>query len=232
MAFKRHSENLTIGPVRLRFPTLFVPEQVKLNGVPKGDPLFSAGLVIKGNPVLVEQIRSAQERLVTASWQGVPVPQKFRWALQWGPDVYPGDPNLEGCCIVNSNTRHDMPPEVYKILSTGPAGRVHAPVPDNEQWRVFSGAQAWVNIGLYTYQNSMTSGGIAAGLNIVFLTGKDVGRFDAKVNASAVLAALPDEAFSLSDRAPPIPQFPGSHRSASAEQTIPAGPADDDDIPW
>ena len=212
MAYKKASFQMTVGPARLAFPTLFHPESVKLNGVPKGDPIYSARLVFEPDCPVLAKIDAEMKRIAAEAWSDGRYPSSFWWPVQQGSQAYPNDPNVQGKVIINASskayathsdpgsgrdpdsaTRYRQmlsPPEVYTVVNHS-GQMIPVPLPENEQFKVFSGCEAFVNVGFYMFSNSANDGGIGVGLNIVYLTGRDVGRFDARVSAAGGLAGDP-----------------------------------------
>ncbi len=208
MAYKKASFQMTVGPCRLAFPNLFNPEPVKLSGISKGDPIYSARLVFEpDNPVLAK-IEAEMKRIAAEAWSDGRYPSSFWWPIQQGSQAHPNDPNVQGKVFINASTSMDRPPEVYTVANHG-GQMVPVALPGNEQFKVFSGCEAFVNVGVFTFSNSATDGGIGVGLNIVYLTGRDVGRFDARVGAAGGLAGLSPDAFSFGPQAPVPVGVPG-----------------------
>jgi hypothetical protein len=206
MPFRKANHTFApIGPVRLSFPQLFEAKPVTFQGQPKGDPIFNARIVIPKDHPMVPEIQRVSKELAAQSWADVAPPAQFHWALQWGPQAYPNDENLADCWIINANARAESPPQVTKA---GPQGQVLTVNPETERWMVFSGCEAFVSIGFFTYQPSAQNGGIGAGLNAVFLTGRDVGRFDSRVSATTAFADVAKQ-YAASPAAPPPGSMPG-----------------------
>jgi hypothetical protein len=237
MAYKKESFQMTVGPCRLAFPTLFHPEQVKLNGVPKGDPIYSARLVFEPDCPVLARIDAEMRRIAEEAWpapaQGetrARFPSSFWWPIQQGSQAYPNDAHAQGKVVINASSkafekssdssrdhapdgvnqyhRKLPPPEVYTVVNHS-GQMIPVSLPKDERFKVFSGCEAFVNVGFFTFQNSVNDGGIGVGLNIVYLTGRDVGRFDARVTAAAGLAGLPPDAFSFGPQAPVPLGVPG-----------------------
>jgi hypothetical protein len=95
--------------------------------------------------------------------------------------------------------------------------------PETERWMVFSGCEAFVSIGFFTYQPSAKNGGIGAGLNAVFLTGRDVGRFDSRVSATTAFADVAKQ-YAASPAAPPPGSMPGGDPYGAPPPAGPSGP--------
>jgi hypothetical protein len=180
--------------VRLGFPNLLEANPVTYNGQPKGDPIYSARIVIhKDQAETVELIKRMMDEIAREAWKDAPAPSEFHWALQWGPQAYPGDKNVEDCWVMNANARLNSPPEVVK--PSNQPGVFLALDPHNPADRnlVFSGMEAYVSIGLFAYQSTAREGGIGCGLNAVLCTGRDVGRFDSRVSANTAFANVAGE---------------------------------------
>ena len=211
------------NPVRLRFPTLFSPKPIMLGGQPKGDPFFSAGLVIPNDDTEnVTTLQEAIKQIAGAAWADVTAPSQFHWPLQWGPTAYPNDANLENCWVLNANAKADNQPAVLKF---GAQQGMYIPVTEAEQHLVFSGCEAYVSLGLFSYQNSPTVGGIGCGLNLVLLTQRDVGRFDSRVSASQAFGDLDPSQFGPASGAPApqgMPQAPAPQGMPQAPTSAPA----------
>jgi hypothetical protein len=229
MAYKKASFQMTVGPTRLAFPKLFTPEAVKLNGVPKGDPIYSARLVFEPDCPVLARIDAEMKRISAEAWPDGRYPNSFWWPVQQGSQASPNDPNVQGKVIINTSTSMERPPEVYTVTNHG-GQMMPIPLPKDEQFKVFSGCEAFVNVGFYTFSNSANDGGIGVGLNIVYLTGRDVGRFDARVSAAAGLVGISPDAFSFGPQAPvpvgvPGPEQGGFPGPAAGPQGSFPGPA-------
>ena len=173
------------------------------------------------------------KRISAEAWPDGRYPNSFWWPVQQGSQACPNDPNVQGKVIINTSTSMERPPEVYTVANHG-GQMMPIPLPENEQFKVFSGCEAFVNVGFYTFSNSANDGGIGVGLNIVYLTGRDVGRFDARVSAAGGLVGISPDAFSFGPQAPvpvgvPGPEqggFPGAGPAAAPQGGFPgAGPA-------
>lgn len=172
----------TAQAIRLAFPDLFEPRQVVMNGKPSGDPRFSARLVIHNTQKSVlDQLRAAIEEVRAKAWPDGQTPMQFREPLVEAKVVYPKDPNLKDCWVVNAAAKENNPPQVVRRMN----GMNIALDPNNPTDRqlVFSGMEAYVSIGFFSYQMTPTTGGIGCGLNAVLVTQRDVGRFDSRISA-------------------------------------------------
>lgn len=194
MPYQKASETIkhTVEPVRLAFPDLFEPRQVTIAGKPTGDPRYSARIVIhESQTEVLEQLRKAIAAVKAKAWADGNLPSQFHEPLVEAALAYPKDANLVGCWIVNANARANSPPQVVRK----DRGRLIDLNPDNpaDRQMVYSGMQAVVSVGLFSYQTTAQAGGIGCGLNAVLATGEDVGRFDARITAASAFGDLLDD---------------------------------------
>lgn len=200
-------------PVRLRFPNLFEAKPIVKNGQAIGAPIFSAGLVVPADHTdVVEVFQNAQAAIVNQSWPGENLPPAFHWAFAPAEMVAPKDANCAGCYLANANAKADRPPQVFmRNPAFDPAkpqdpitNPPRIPIPVDQRHLVYSGVEAWVSIGLYSYAMSATNLGIGCGLNQVLITGRDLGRFDGRVTEQEAFGDLPDDAYVAVTAPPPV----------------------------
>ena len=191
MPYKKatHTFNRLSAPGRLAFPTLFAPERIKIQGQPTGDPRYSARLVIhKDNTAVLQEIEAALEKIAAEAWADIPRPVNFHWPLKNAAVAYPNDGNLTDCFVINTKARQESPPSVMRWGPNGELLTIRAGSSDMAM--VFSGCEAYVSCAFYSYQTTSQNGGIGAGLNAVLVTGRDVGRFDARITGAAAFGDL------------------------------------------
>lgn len=184
--------SFTIPYVQLGYPHLWEARPIMQQGRPIGDPRFSANLVLPANPDprIIEQIKGA----IVAAWEAKwPDPAKrpplasLRVPLVWGDTAFPEDPNCQGRWVVLCAAKADSPPQVVEDLN---GSGLYTQVTDRA--KVYPGAEAHVNVGIYGYDLGQQSRGIAAGLNGVILTGRPVNRFDSKPTITQMAAGIGD----------------------------------------
>ena len=211
MPYKKANRQIkrTSTPVRLSFPELFEPRVPVINGKPSGDPKFSARIVIPAsNTQLLAEVERLIEEVKNEAWADGGVPMKFETPLKDANRAYPQDANIKDCFVLNGKSVASSPPIVVKA---GPIKGKPVPVdPSSDRSLIFSGMEAYVSIALYSYLNTPADGGIAVGLNAVYVTQRDVGRFDSRVSAESAFGdiAEADEAanpFEGMASAPPPP---------------------------
>ncbi len=204
-----------VEPVRLRFPALWEPKPVMLDGRPTGDPIYSAGIVIYAEQAqLLQQITQIQKQIATNAWisQGLDIPPGFRWALKTKAEAAPKDTNLpEDAFILNAYQKDlSSPPEMYM---RDPQGNLVLLDPERHRNLIFSGVQVWASVGFFSYNKSMQNQGIGCGLNSILITGRDVGRYDAKMSGEQAFGDIPqDQAVS------PVTAPPGAGTQGAAGQ--------------
>ena len=229
MAFQKKSVQISrvCAPVRLRFPQLFEPKQIRINGVLSGEPLYSAGLVIMPDQVdVIKQIGEVQQQLVQDSWlsQGVQPPADFHWAMNLASVVAPNDANLPpGAMLINTYEKNlDKPPRIFYRDASGTLCKLE------DRTQIFSGAQIWASLGLFSYMSSALKGGIGCALNLSCITGVDVGRFDGQMSAEAAFGDLDETQAASPSMAPPTAMggapAPGGYPGAVPGQPAPGMP--------
>lgn len=212
------STHLTVWWARLSFPKVWRPEQIQIGGRPKGDPKFSACIVIPNSQAeMIKQIQAAEKEIIAKAWPDNDAPGKFHHALQNGSVARPNDPNLADAWIINAYASADSPPDIVESgTSPGQYIRLDA---EKDQQKVYSGAEAHVSIGLFAYQSTANEGGIGAGLNVLCMTGREFPRFDNRQTAASAFGTGPSSA-------PPPPPEPGPGAPPSTAPDM--GPDDTD----
>lgn len=209
----------TLYFARLGFPHILDPKPVTQNGREIGDPRFSCNVHLDTvDPALIHQIKLdilaayaekwpttlAHRPALPCTLDSAPetwtnkLPGYCRIPLVWGPRDFPEDANAKGYVLI-TGAKADSPPTVVEL-------RANQPVPLSDRAKVYPGCEAHVSVGVFAYQVSASSPGIAAGLNGVALTGRDLGRFDSRPGLQQMFGNLPPEAPApMATNTPPAP---------------------------
>ncbi len=207
---KKSNRQLTVFWSRLSFPVVWEPKPVKIGGIPKGAPIFSATVVIENCPehaATIQKIQQNEDEIIAEAWpDGAPVGLKR--ALKWGPHAHPNDRNLTNAYVLHANAKQEDPPQV--VMEDPPSsGIARALGAEEGRPLVYSGCEAHVSVGLFAY-GANAEGGVGCALNMVMVTGRRFGRFDNRASANDVLANLPSTApppAPAGATPPPAPQF-------------------------
>jgi len=160
------SQDLVLENVVISYPTLFVPKQI--NG--KGDPKFSATLILPAN-FDWGRVQAAAQEAITAKF-GASVPANLR--MPWKDATEDGFP---GQFKVNA----------YSDRAIQVVDQQVQPVMDQNQ--IFAGCIVNAYIRLYGYPNN--GGGVAAGLNIIqIVNNTTVTRLDNAKSAKEVFQPI------------------------------------------
>ena len=211
---------MAIPYVRLHFPHLKEPHQIKINGVPTGDPRFGSNLVFPAgvesfNPALIPSIKQAITEAWVKKWPDPtkrPPLETLRQPLVWGPTEWPDDKTVAGCWVLIAAAREKDPPACVTA-----DGRQIQDAGDPAWAAFYPGAEVHANLGFFGYDTSKTSRGISCGLNGVRLTGRQLPRFDSRPNVAQMFQDIPASA--------PPPPVEGYEETAAPVQGeyIPAG---------
>ncbi len=214
---KKINRQITGWYARLSFPKVFVPEPVKLDGQPSGAPVFSVMLCWDMNDpataVEVQRLQGIEEDMMRTAFEGEAIPPGFKRALKKGAVVRPNDPNLAGMWVMNAYASEDSPPSVVEDDGRGNSLVI------TDRSKVYSGCEAHVAVGLFTYRKSSVNTGIGCGLNIIKITGRSFPRFDNRQTA--------DQAFK--ETPPQAPAAPTAPAAGMAQEPV---ATEDDGIKW
>ena len=155
------SRQLELYYVRLGFPNIWEAKPIMMNGRPKGDPIFSAQVVIDAyDPnlaAMVQKIQQAENEIIAIAWPNG-VPAVFKKGLMWGPEVHPKDKNVATSWVLHANAKAEDPPQV--VMENPPGSGVTVPLTkETARDLVYSGCEAHVGIGLFDYTRSAGDGG-------------------------------------------------------------------------
>lgn len=218
---KKINRQLKLYFARLGFPKIWDAEPIVIAGQPKGDPQYSTQVAIDAyDPFfadIIAKIQQAEQEIVAEAWPEGP-PSILKRALMWGPEAHPKDPNLTKSWVLHANAKQDQPPT---ILVENPAGSRNMVTLTKEAGRelIYSGCEAHVAVGLFSYTRTATDGGIGCALNLVIPTGRAFPRFDNRATGASMVEDMPTGA-------PVAPELPGMPPEQGAPQAppSPAGP--------
>jgi hypothetical protein len=186
--------------------------------------------VIPADSPVVAQIKEILTKLANTSFPGQGIATPGMHLPLSDPAKHPKDsqdPNYQGMMLLNCSAKQNNPPQVVKRVN----GQYIAINPDTERALIYSGMESYVSVGFFTYFTSGTSFGIGCALNLVLVTGHDVGRFDGRATAESAFAGLPQGADFSAAPPPPPPATPAPQQAPN-----PGGPADpgvgDGGVPW
>jgi len=225
MAFQKASANYTTKtePVRLAFPKLFEPQAILINGQPQGDPRFSAMAVIPKTSPIIAEIKQIITGIAQQSFpqQGIATPGMHLPLIDPAQhSKHSQDANYTDCMLLSMSAKQNSPPQVLKRIN----GQFVALDPNTERALVYSGMEAYLAVGFFTYFTSSTSFGVGCALNMVLITGRDVGRFDGRATADSAFGDIAGADFhGLAP--PPAPGAPvGQNPFGGAPAAPPAAP--------
>lgn len=217
MAFVKNSFQInTSVPVRLSFPNVWEARPAMSQGRPLGEPRFTTELVIDVGEHLPPEVRAANQKfvedlktklkdLVVKSWGSLEAaPRDLRNPLIWGPNLRPAekDPNIQTSWVIRTASKPDSPPQVGKVILGASGNREFQKfTAENDRAKVYSGAEAYANLGIFSYFINQTNQGLSCALNVLFMTGRHVGRFDGRTDANQVAQSV-DIPLAVADEAP------------------------------